>query len=99
MKIYLSTNSIPQLNAWSREQKHEAWHAVFKQFHRSWKPWVGYLLLVLIPALAFILKIPGLSRFWSLVIGGGIGGFVLSQFQFSAAIPLMEKWLNENYPK
>ena len=55
MKIYLTINSIEELNHWNKKEKKEAWRRVFKSMHKSLLPWIGYgIMFVLVYCLIIL---------------------------------------------
>ena len=96
MKIYLTLNSIEELNRWSRDEKKEAWRGVFKSMHRSSLPWLGYGIMFVLVFTFMLITSEGIPKPVWAGVAGGIGGFIMAQFQLRAAIPLMKEWLEKN---
>jgi len=95
MKIHLSLNSIEELKPWSRKEKKEAWRRIFLSMHRSPFPWIGYGIMFSI-VFVVVYLFPSSDLGWIPAgIAGGIGGFIMSQLQLVAAIPLMKNYLEK----
>jgi hypothetical protein len=89
MQIYWTLNQVPELAGASRQERGRRWRAAYRSSRRRWQVWLGRLVCGLCAgggvAIGSAVSTPFLGGLVGACVGGGIGGFILSQVAIAVA--------------
>ncbi len=100
MKIYWTMKSVPELAALPKQERREVWRWANRQAFKHWQTWVGLIICSLFAGMgSHFGHAVGLdsSGYVGAGIGGGIGGFIYSQFSMRIALPYIRQAVARNY--
>ncbi|XSG76428.1 hypothetical protein ACP8Y2_05380 [Herpetosiphon llansteffanensis] len=98
MKIYLSLNSLPELDGYPKPQKRLLWKQALKANRKNKRVWLGYAVLF-VGIITAIVLFPKLDSLWmGMLLGaitGGIIGLISNSIIIAALRPTLAHYRRE----
>ncbi len=98
MKIYWSTNSIPELQAYPKTEHRSLIKRATKENYKNKLVWLGYILLFMGIFSASIFISSASNLLFGMLIGGAMGGIIgllSTQILFAAIRPTLARYRRE----
>lgn len=91
MKIYWTAPSPPELASFSAAERKRIWSECSIEGLRNRRTWIGMLACGACTGVGSLIGDFFHIGIWGAGIGGGIGGFLLSQFAIRSALEVVRK--------